>query len=367
MKLQRLPSALARAAMRVRQMVPARQTISAQLVQRASLAVHFLRTRWVEVLAFGSPFALLAAGLLLPFALIAPTGDASIANVAAVQGAVTGLSLIVLVLAVEMARRQEDRDDVVYEIMLRAAGIRAVFIFAITALISTLLTMAVVDMGAVAIVASNLLLAAYALVVLVSFALMFAAAQTIRALRPTGIIAFRIRANEDERRRRINRFLAQQQGQSPQISEPTDAGRVAYEDPRTFEERLFAEIDAALASKVENRFEWAKDRLQDLIKASADQIVAANVPFQTPGGGFLTRWYPLDAIGTRLPSLWRTAYQENETGFAGALWSLQYWLVMTGVERRSGELLEVGLQSGLQSYQAARLEDRAGWRIAWRE
>lgn len=138
-------------------------------------------------------------------------------------------------------------------------------------------------------------------------------------------------------------------------------------EPRTAEERLFVDINDAIANHQADQFRQAVERLQALVIASADQLAAGNVPFQTPGNGFLAKWYPLDAIEARLPSLWRTAYQENETGFAGAMWSLQYWLIMTGVERRSGELLEVGLQCGLQSYRAARREDRVGWRIAWRE
>lgn len=369
MKLPRLPGALARAAARVHQMVPARQTISGQLVLRTTTAARFLRTRPGEALALGFPFALLAVGLavglLAPAVLITLTDDASIANVAAVQGAVTGLSLIALVLAVEMARRQEDRDDVVYEIMLRAARTRSVFIFAIAALISTLVAMAIVDMGAAAAVASNLLLVAYALVVSVSGVLMVAVLQTMRVLRPTGVIAFRIHANEDERRRRINRFLAQQRGQSPRVSELKDTGRVAYEDPRTSEERLFVEIDVALASKSGNRFEWAKDQLQDLIEASADQIAARGMPFRSPGQSVIPKWYPLDALTDRMSSLWRAIYQQED--IALAMSSLQYWLLKEGAERRSGELLEVGLQSGLQSYRAARREDRAGLRIAWRE
>ena len=138
-------------------------------------------------------------------------------------------------------------------------------------------------------------------------------------------------------------------------------------EPRMAEERLFIDINDAIANHQADQFRQAVERLQALVLASADQIVAANVPFQTPGDGFLARWYPLDAVEARLPSLWRTAYRENETGFVGAMWSLQYWLILTGAERRSGELLEVGLQSWLQSYRAARREDRAGWRIAWRE
>lgn len=138
-------------------------------------------------------------------------------------------------------------------------------------------------------------------------------------------------------------------------------------EPRTAEERLFVDINDAIANHQAAQFRLAVERLQALVLASADQIAAASVPFQTPGDGFLTRWYPLDEIEARLPSLWRAAYQENETGFAGALWSLQYWLILTGIERRSGELLEVGLQSGLQAYHAARREDREGWRIARRE
>ena len=176
MKLQRLLSALVRAAMRVQQMVPASQAISGQLVQRAAAAAHFLRTRWVEVLAFGSPFALLAASLLAPVAPFTLTDDASIANVAAVQGAVTGLSLIALVLAVEMARRQEDRDDVVYEIMLQSAWIRPTFVFALAALLATLIGMSWSDLFASSdrsTTSPNLLLSTYVLTGLTGLALLY--------------------------------------------------------------------------------------------------------------------------------------------------------------------------------------------------
>ena len=137
--------------------------------------------------------------------------------------------------------------------------------------------------------------------------------------------------------------------------------------PRAAEQRLFVDINDAIANHQADQFGQAVDRLKDLVTASADQIAASNIRFLPPSSRVLTRWYPLDAIEARLLSLWHAAYGENETGFPGAMWSLQYWLVMTGIERWSGELLEVGLQSGLASYRAARQEDRTRWRVAWRE
>ena len=366
MKLIRPSDMRARAVVQGGRIVRAARSSPGQLRAAIMAAASLLRTWRLEVLAFVSPFVVLAIGLELPIGNTSVADNASIANIAAVQGAVTGLSLIALVLAIEMARRQEDRDDVVYEIMLREAWIRPVFTFAIAALVSTLVAMAVVDMSTADTVASNLLLTTYALVSLVSLTLLFAVLRTIHVLRPTGVIAFRNRANEDERRRRINRFLAQRRGQLIEVDEPSDAGRIAYGDPRTFEERLFTEIDAALTSKAGNRFEWAMNELQNLIEASADQIAASDVPFQSPGQGAV-RWYPLDALNDRLPPLWRSVYRQEDSTFALALSSLQYWLLMKGAEQRSGELFELGLQSGLASYRAATPADRADWRLSRRD
>ena len=354
MKLQRLPGALVRAAMRVQQMVPARQAISGQLVQRATAAVHFLRTRWVEVLAFGLPFALLAASLLVPVAPFTLAVDASIANVAAVQGAVTGLSLIALVLAVEMARRQEDRDDVVYEIMLQSAWIRPTFVFALAALLATLIGMSWSDLSASSdrsTTSPNLLLSTYVLTGLTGLALLISVWRTVAALRPTAIIGYRFEANDRERREKVAEFISYALDEVPHLPVLDQLFLPHRPVGLTATERVFAEIDDALQAQRSARFSGALGRLRTLVERSADQIQQSRLvtqPASAPRHGY---WFPLNAINERLPELWRAAYERAGHEYAREMRSLQYWLVMTGVERRSGEMLEVGLKSGLVSYQ----------------
>ena len=103
-----------------------------------------------EILAAAVPFVLLDVLTRGPEIPLALRPEASIGTIVAVQGAVTGLSLIALVLAVELARRQEDRDDTVYDIMLRAAGIRPTFVFALAALLATLISVSFADFSVVA-------------------------------------------------------------------------------------------------------------------------------------------------------------------------------------------------------------------------
>ena len=167
------------------------------------------------MLTFVSPFALIAASLLVPVAPFTLAGDASIANVAAVQGAVTGLSLIALVFAVEVALRQEDRDDTVYEIMLKATGVRLAFVLAISALLATVLAMALSEFNLAQGKAVNRTLCAYGLTFAVSVVLLRAVLRTVHALRPTGVIGYRVEANEDERRRRIEQFIATRRDTDP--------------------------------------------------------------------------------------------------------------------------------------------------------
>ena len=167
------------------------------------------------MLAFGSPFALIAASLLVPVAPFTLADGASIANVAAVQGAVTGLSLIALVFAVEVALRQEDRDDTVYEIMLKATGVRLAFVLAISALLATVLAMALSEFNLAQGKAVNRTICAYGLTFAVSVVLLRAVLHTVHALRPTSVIGYRVEANEDERRRRIEQFIATRRDTDP--------------------------------------------------------------------------------------------------------------------------------------------------------
>ena len=339
-----------------------------QGVGRARVLVLTAKRVWrIEVAAFCAPPLALVVALCAPAVPAIKTSGATIANVAAVQGAVTGLSLIALVLAVEMARRQEDRDDTVYEIMLRDAWIRPTFMFAVTALLSTTIAMALSDFTVAPDSASNRLICAYFLAGAVSMGLLLTVLRTVRALRPTAVIAYRIRANEDERHRRIVQFVDQRLGKMEPGGALRESTAGAYDAPRTAEQRLFVEIDDAIASQQGSRFDEAIDRLHDLIVASADQIEASGVSYQTPSREVRHLWYPLDAVSQRLNSLWQTAYRRDDTTFMGAMLSLQYRLLAAAANRRSGELLEIGLQSSVTAYLAAEPQHRATWRLAWRE
>ena len=339
-----------------------------QGVGRARVLVLTVKRVWrIEVAAFCAPPLALVVALCAPAIPAIKTSGATIANVAAVQGAVTGLSLIALVLAVEMARRQEDRDDTVYEIMLRDAWIRPTFMFAVTALLSTTIAMALSDFTVAPDSASNRLICAYFLAGAVSMGLLLTVLRTVRALRPTAVIAYRIRANEDERHRRIVQFVDQRLGKTEPGGALRESTAGAYDAPRTAEQRLFVEIDDAIASQQGSRFDEAIDRLHDLIVASADQIEASGVSYQTPSREVRHLWYPLDAVSQRLNSLWQTAYRRDDTTFMGAMLSFQYRLLAAAANRRSGELLEIGLQSSVTAYLAAEPQHRATWRLAWRE
>lgn len=330
------------------------------------LVLALIRAWWIEVAAFCAPPLALVIALCAPPVQAAGADSASIANVAAVQGAVTGLSLIALVFAVEMARRQEDRDDAVYDMMLRSVGIRAAFIVSIAALISTTIAMALTSLNVAAGATANLLICSYALVGLVSLTLLAVVLQTIRILRPTGVTEARMRANENERRWRVDQFVAQQRGDVLLENGYAQRLRPAYGDPLTSDERLVAEVNLALRNREAHRFRWAFDRLQDLVSASADQITKSDLSFAAPGEESTRQWYPLDALAARLPMWWRAAYEQDDGGFFLTMSSFQYWALMMAARRRSGELLEFGLQSSLTSYHVASPEVRAQWRLTWR-
>ena len=309
-----------------------------------------------EILAAAMPFVLLDVLIRGPGVPAALRSDASIGTIATVQGAVTGLSLIALVLAVELARRQEDRDDTVYEIMLRAAWIRPMFTFALAALLATLAAVALADFSAVAQEsrAANLLLCAYLLTGSVGVALLLTVLRTVHVLRPTGVIEHRFRANDKERREKVAQFISRAMDEFPKLG-PIERLLLPHRPVGlTATERLFAEVDDALQSGQAARFSGALERLQHLIENSAEQIAGSNIGFQPPGQPALGYWFPLDALDSRLGELWRAAFSRQGYDFEREMSSLQYWLVMTGTERRSGELLEIGLRSGTIGYQAAR-------------
>ena len=316
---------------------------------------------WREILAFVAPFVVLAVLVWGPDIPAALRAEASIGTIAAVQGAVTGLSLIALVLAVELARRQEDRDDTVYEIMLGAAGIRPTFIFAIVSLLATLTVVAIADFSGSAqgTHPANLLLCAYLLTGAVGVALLATVLRTVLVLRPTGVIEYRFKANDRERRENVAAFISRTVNEYPTL-DPVERVLLPHRPlGLTATERLFVEVDDALQSQHAARFGGALQRLRLLVSNSADQIAESGLGFQAPGQPRYGYWFPLDALQERLAELWRSAFARQGNEFTRELWSFQYWLVMTGVERRAGELLELGLRSGLIGYQAAREAKRS--------
>lgn len=317
--------------------------------------VALLGKWWIEVAAFCAPPMALVVALRAPAVQVTEVGGLSITNVAAVQGAVTGLSLIALVLAVEMARRQEDRDDAVYDIMLRSAGIRPTFVFALVALLTTLAGMGLSDFSHVPGESSlypKLLLGAYVLIAATGLALLVTTLRTIGALKPTAIIDYRFKANDRERRRKVAEFISYALDEVPRL-DPFERLVLPHRPVGlTAAERVFAEIDDALQGQQATRFAGALERLRALTERSADQIRQSALPMQAAGEPQYGYWFPLDAIKERLPELWRTAYERSGREYAREMWSLQYWLVTTGIERGSGQMLEVGLRSGLISYHA---------------
>ena len=320
------------------------------------LVLALMRAWWIEVAAFCAPPLALVIALCAPAVQAAGASGASIANVAAVQGAVTGLSLIALVLAVEMARRQEDRDDAVYDIMLRSAGIRPTFIFALVALLTTLAGMGLFDFLRTQEESSlypKILLSAYVLTSTTGLALLLAMLRTIGALKPTAIIDYRFRANDRERQRKVAEFISYALNEVPRL-DPFQLLVLPHRPVGlTASERVFAEIDDALQAHQATRFAGALERLCVLAGRSADQIQQSSLPVPITGEPQYGYWFPLDAIRERLPDLWRAVYERSGAEYAREMWRFQYWLVMTGIERRSGQMLEVGLRSGLVSYRAA--------------
>ena len=337
-----------------------------QVVWTASLRLvvlggHQLCAWWAEVLALLAPIMLLPVFALGPGIPAVLRSEASLGTIVTVQGTVTGLSLIALVLAVELARRQEDRDDTVYEIMLRSAWIRPTFVFALAALLATLAALVLVDFSAIAAEShsTNLLLFSSLLTGAVTVAMLVTVLRTIHVLRPSGVIEYRFRANDRERQHNLKVFLARALDEFANL-DPLEQLFVPHRPlGLTATERLFAEVDDALQSGHSARFSGALQRLRQLIANSADDIASSPVGFQPPGTPPLGYWFPLDALGGRLEELWRAAFARQGHEFAREMWSLQYWLIQQGIQRKSGELLEVGLRSGMTGYQVAKESGRS--------
>ena len=316
---------------------------------------EFVANWWLEIRAFCLPLVIVFLAVSSPDIGLPVSLGASIGAVAAVQAAVTGLSLMALGLAVELARRQEDRDDTVYEIMLRSAWIRPTFLFAIAALLATLIAIAIGDFSVDgnAMPSANLLLSAYVFTGVVAIALLWTVLRTVQGLTPAGIIGFRFTANDAERRERVEEFISRTVNEYPTL-DPVERVLLPHGPlGLTATERLFVEVDDALQSQHAARFSGALQRLRLLVLNSADQIVGSGLGFQPPGQPRFGYWFPLDALQGRLAELWRSAFARQGSEFTREMWSFQYWLVMTGVTRQSGELVELGLRSGLMGYQAA--------------
>lgn len=306
---------------------------------RVVAAVSRTFTWWREALVFILPFAVLGVFALSPEIWALPQLDPAIGTIATIQGAVTGLSLIALVLAVELAGRQEDRDDIIYEIMLHAAWIRPAFALAVAALLATMAAMALSTFATSA-PASNLLLCSYVLTAMVALSLMAAVWRTMHVLRPTGIVEHRFRANERERRRRVLEYLANDRHDRPDAGDSDVEVHAARAVSLIATDRLFVEVEDALQGHQAGPLRWALDRLRLLIEASSNQIAAANLT----RGAVLFRygvWFPLDVIEERLYEFWRAASGMPHEAHVRELWRFQSWLVTTGVERRQFELVEL--------------------------
>ena len=257
-----------------------------QVVWTASLRLvvlggHQLCAWWAEVLALLAPIMLLPVFALGPGIPAVLRSEASLGTIVTVQGTVTGLSLIALVLAVELARRQEDRDDTVYEIMLRSACIRPTFAFALAALLATLAALVLVDFSAIAAEShsTNLLLFSSLLTGAVTVAMLVTVLRTIHVLRPSGVIEYRFRTNDRERQHNLKVFLARALDEFANL-DPLEQLFVPHRPlGLTATERLFAEVDDALQSGHSARFSGALQRLRQLIANSADDIASSPLAF----------------------------------------------------------------------------------------
>ncbi len=328
--------------------------VKMRLREMASMAGKEVgRLKW-ELSALLVPAALAAIATAAPEASLSPSFRATIGSVAAVQGALTGLSLIALIFAVELANDKESRDDSVYELMIGRSGIRPMYVFAITALLATLSLMALSDFSGSSFAPStNQLWCAYLLTALVGIVLLFSVLRILATLRPRQIVEYRQLSNEQERRRRVEHFINTRPREISSFSEVERLVLPFRPLPAAETEKLFRGVNDAVREEEPASFEGALNQIRTLISNSAEQIMASGLPFQPPGRPELGYWYPLDAINDRLFPLWESALKQDGHEFSREMWSFGYWLVMTGIENRSGEMLEVGLRSGLASYSAA--------------
>ena len=321
-----------------------------------SWVCKFVANWWTEIRAFCLPLVIVFLAICSPDIGLPVSSGASIAAIVAVQAAVTGLSLIALVLAVEVARRQEDRDDAVYEIMLRSAWIRPTFLFAIAALLATLVTIAIGDFSVDrdAMPSANLLLSAYVLTGAVGAALLATVLRTMSILRPTQIFEYRRHASELERADRVREFINSTRPEYVEHGAVENLIRPMHPLSSAQTERLFRGTDDSVSRQDLPHFQRALEDLRALVTQSANEIADSDPGFQAPGRPKHGYWYPLDAINSRIRSLWAAALRQPGDEFVQEMWSFGYWIIMSGVERRAGEILETGLQSGLASYAAAR-------------
>ncbi|MDE2895767.1 MAG: hypothetical protein OXN87_10260 [Chloroflexota bacterium] len=245
--------------------------------------------------------------------------------------------------------------------MLRTAWIRPTFAFALAALLATLAAAAIDDFSVVdqETRSANLLLCAYLLTATLGVALLLTVARTIHVLRPTGVVAYRFQANDRERREKVAKFVSKALNEYPTLGPIERLLLPIRPVGLTATERLFAEVDDALESNQAARFSGALQRLRDLIERSANDIAKSELGFQPPGRPSLGYWFPLDALVGRLSELWRSALTRQGYEFEREMWSLEHWLLTRGMHRRSGELLEVALQSGLYGYQVAKAVGQA--------
>ncbi len=304
------------------------------------------RAWWRESLSFVAPFVIVAALGFTADIFEVAVGGPSIGTVAAVQGAVTGLSLIALVLAVELARRQEEHDDTIYEIMLHTAWIRPTFSLAVSALLATTTAMAL-STYTTQTSDSNLLLSAYVLTGFVALALLVAVWRTIHVLRPTGVIEHRFDVNERERRKRVVEYIAGHPEDRPSYGNTGSVGQVEMAVSLIATDRLFVEVEEALQHQQASRLRWALDRLRLLIEASAEQIETAEADWRFHSFPRYDPWFPLDAISERLYQFWRAASEQPQDGHLREMWRFQRWLVTTGISCRRFELVELGLKACL--------------------
>ena len=277
------------------------------------------------------------------------------------QAAIAALTLAVTLFVMQGVSARRDVDDRVYLEYIRRSWVRAIFWGSMGAVgITGAVLMTEKFISETGEMADAILgLRNLALIAVLAFLTNLGLAgalfeRAINLTRPEQWRSLRRHVNERDVRQAVQIFLRRRQRAvaALEANEPDITSVFPDSGEGSADEAVRALLDdarRAMAERRQGEFEKSIDSIRGLITPAMDEIEKAGLSWSPPGEQ--PEWPPLRELGRNLYPFREEVIREGSREYVFQLQRLDYWLAITGLRRRCGELFTTGLNGYRWNYQ----------------